>query len=374
MASARPLTSAGPALTEHDAGVAATSDGHVTPMPVISRDRPAFANHASYPAALAFDADYATVWRSGHVPTDDAPNWLAIDLSGVPLVERSTVYSVWFNEAGYNYDTADGHGYTLPGDYEIQSNVAGGGGQPPAAGWVTLVSQKRNTLSSGAHLLHLEGANWLRFVCTAPASTDEVMNFDTALEWDIHDAHASLDAWKFIGDSITANAMGHQKTNDSFNQLVNAQVPNYPAFEMAGHGFWKSSTALEAIDRYLANFPGRYVGLSLGTNDGDPTTYRAAMNGLIEKVLAASKIPVLPTIPYTGEPGHALTTGKLNAAIESLYATYGKRLVRGPDLYATLFAGRSTMFDKPDDLHPNAAGNAAIRRAWADAMVKSVYH
>jgi hypothetical protein len=31
------------------------------------------------------------------------------------------------------------------------------------------------------------------------------------------------------------------------------------------------------------------------------------------------------------------------------------------------------MFDNPTDLHPNAVGDAAIRQAWADAMIANVY-
>jgi lysophospholipase L1-like esterase len=96
------------------------------------------------------------------------------------------------------------------------------------------------------------------------------------------------------------------------------------------------------------------------------------MRQLIDKVIAAGKVPVLPTIPYTGEPTHAPIPA-YNAQISALYATYGTRLVQGPDLYTVVYQGRATMFDSPTDLHPNATGNAAIRQAWADAMVKNIY-
>ncbi|HEX8790763.1 MAG TPA: SGNH/GDSL hydrolase family protein [Polyangiaceae bacterium] len=347
----------------------------VARMPLISRGMPAFANHSSSSSspASAFDADYGTAWSSGHKPTPDDPDWIAIDLSSVPAARRSTVYSVWFNEAGYQYDSAEGSSYQLPGDLEIQSNTRPGGGRPPSDGWVTLASRKGNTLSSGADLLHVDGANWLRLFCKANAPNTGQMNFVTTIQWDLFDGHESLDAWKFIGDSITANSMGHKKTNDSFNQLVARHVPNFPAFEMAGHGFWKASTALAAIDAYLANFPGKFVGLSLGTNDSDPDTYRADMTKLIDRVIAAGKQPVLPTIPYTGEPNHVPVITKLNDVVRQLYTQYATKLVVGPDLYQVLYDGRATMFDQPADLHPNEAGNAAIRRAWADAAAARVY-
>jgi lysophospholipase L1-like esterase len=342
---------------------------------MISGGLPAYSNYALSPASSAVDADYGTSWRTGHNPAASDPNWLALDLSTVPVAMRTTVYSVWFNEYGYNYDTSDGPSYTLPGDYTIEANVAPGGGAAPAAGWTTLVTMTGNLLSSGANMLDLSGYNWLRFDCTASASNVAAENTDTSLQWNLYDAHAGNDGWKFGGDSITANAMGHQATNDSFDQLVHAVVPNDPAFEMAGHGGWSTATELANIDAFLADFPGHYYGLSLGTNDApgnDPAGFLANMTQLVDTVLAAGKVPVIPTIPYTGEPTHG-SIPQYNDQIQSLYATYGAKLVKGPDLYSVIYAGRATMFTNPTDLHPNAAGNAAIRQAWATAMVANVY-
>ena len=152
---------------------------------------------------------------------------------------------------------------------------------------------------------------------------------------------------------------------------------NNPAFEMAGYGGWKASDMLGVIDRYLANFPGKYFGLSLGTNDAQdggptPAAYASNMTQLINKVLAAGKVPVIPMIPYTGEPAHTQIP-TFNAQIAQLYGTYGSSLVHGPDLYSVIYNGRATMFDNPTDLHPNETGNSAIRQAWANAMVTNLY-
>jgi|SRR5580658_2286366 len=344
-------------------------------MPLISQGLPAYSNYVQSAASNAVDADYSTVWRTGHDPSAADSNWLAIDLSTVPTAQRTTVYAVWFNEYGYNYDTSDGPSYTLPGDFEIQGSPTAGGGGPPSTGWVTLASTTGNTLSSGAYLLKLGGYNWLRFNCTASASNVAAQNTDTSLQWNLYDAHAANDGWKFGGDSITANSMGHQASNDSFDQLVHKQVANSPAFEMAGHGGWSTSTMLGSIDAYLADFPGLYFSLALGTNDApgnDAPGYGVRMGQLIDKIIAAGKIPIVPMIPYTGEPTHS-TIPAYNAQISALYATYGSKLIQGPDLYTVIYNGRATMFDSPTDLHPNAAGNAAMRQAWADAMVRNVY-
>jgi hypothetical protein len=374
-----------------DAGRTVTSDGSAAPavdasppgpvvtqaglMPKISSGLPAYTNYGSSPAPSAVDADYSTVWRTGHDPSPSDANWLALDLSSVPVAMRTTVYSVWFNEYGYNYDTSDGSSYTLPGDFTIQANAAPGGGQPPTSGWTTLASKTANIYGSGANMLDLTGYQWVRFDCTASAPNVAAQNTDTSLQWNLYDAHAGNDGWKFSGDSITANSMDHEAANDSFDQLVHATVANDPAFEMAGHGGWSTATLLASIDGFLADFPGRYFGISLGTNDApgnDPAAYIANMTQLIDKVLAAGKVPVVPTIPYTGEPTHA-SIPTYNAQIEALYATYGSKLVRGPDLYTVIYDERATMFTNPTDLHPNAIGNAAIRQAWAAAMVANVY-
>jgi lysophospholipase L1-like esterase len=344
-------------------------------MPKISQGLPSYTNYAQSPASNAVDADYSSVWRTGHVPAAGDSNWLAIDLSSVPVAQRTTIYSVWFNEYGYNYDTANAPSYTLPGDFAIEGNGAPGGGQPPASGWTTLASTTGNLLSSGANLFAFGGYNWVRFECTASAANVAAQNGDTSLQWNLYDAHVGNDGWKFGGDSITANSMGHQPTNDSFDQLVHASIVNDPAFEMAGDGGWSTATMLANIDAFLANFPGRYFGLALGTNDApgnDPAAYGANMTLLVNKVLAAGKVPVVPTIPYTAEPAHA-DIPAYNAEIETLYATYGAQLVKGPDLYTVIYDGRATMFTNPTDLHPNAAGNAAIRQAWASAMITNVY-
>jgi hypothetical protein len=342
---------------------------------VISLGKPVVANYENSMAAAAVDSDYGTEWRSYHTATTSDPDWLAIDISTVSATQRASVYSVWFNEAGYNYQTSDGSSYSLPGDFQIQANAGAGGGMPPTAGWSTLVTVSGNTLSSGANLLALGSYNWVRFLCTAAATNVAAQNGDTGLQWELHDAHTGVDAWKFGGDSITANSMGHVSTNDSFDQLVNLQRATlFPAFEMGAHADWSTANYLTAIDAFLANFPGRYYGLALGTNDvtDDPATFNANMTMLINKVIAAGKIPVVPTIPYTGDPDYSAIPG-LNTQIQMIYASFGSKLIQGPDLYTVISNGKATFFDTATDLHPNAAGDAAIRKAWADAMVKAVY-
>jgi acyl-CoA thioesterase I len=345
-----------------------------TPMTLISRGLPTFANHEAASAAGATDEHYNTFWQSGHTPAANDPDWIAIDLSSVPAARRSTVYALWFNEGSYPYDpdtVGGGPSYSLPGDYRYETSSAPGGGAPPTGGWSVLVTKTGNHFSSRADLLSLAGANWLRLVCTAGAATNQA--FDTLLQWELYDAHAGADGWKFSGDSITGNSMRHEIADDSFNQLLEKAGVVTP-FEMAAHGGWATANMLPVMDEYIANFPGRFFGIAFGTNEAytPPATFAANMGQLIDKVLAAGKIPVVPTIAYTGADVYVDAIPPLNTEIAKLYATYGARLLRGPDLYKLLSDGRATMFDQASDLHPNAAGSAAIRQAWAD-MAKAVY-
>src|SRR6266704_1044598 len=79
--------------------------GGARSWPVISRNVPVFASSTIYPASNANNGNYNTLWRSNGTPA-----WLAYDLSGIPVVVRSKVLLIWYNET-YNYN------HTIIGDY-----------------------------------------------------------------------------------------------------------------------------------------------------------------------------------------------------------------------------------------------------------------
>ncbi len=119
---------------------------------------------AAYPAAQANDGDYTTVWRAA------PPTFLAYDLSSVPAAQRQKVDVAWYNEDSGQYDNTliGDNAYNVPAAYTIDANAAPGGGvEPPADGWITLVSVTGNTMHSRQHLLDLHCANWIRMNVTA---------------------------------------------------------------------------------------------------------------------------------------------------------------------------------------------------------------
>lgn len=362
------------------AGASSTSGGSPTSTippasggsnPLISRNVPVFASSEQYPARQANDASYDTAWRSS------GPAWLAYDLSGVPAARRAKVVVVWYNESfDYDHTVINDPAYNMPQDYTIQVNPAAGGGSPPANGWVTLVTVSGNHYHSRQHVITMTGNNWVRINVTAIDGS--VQNEDVALNMDVYDASAGLlDDWIFFGDSITAGSMGHNSLGGvaSFAQLVNARATtHFPLEEAGGIGYLTSADGAQHLSTWLALFPGKYVGLSYGTNDANgcvnPTAFSQNYTKMMQAVLAAGKIPVIPHLPW-GRTANIQNCGPgLNAKIDALYQAF-PQVIKGPDLWAYFQAHQALI--SPDNIHPTEQGAGAYRQQWANAMLSAVY-
>lgn len=348
------------------------SQQNTSVSPLISRGAHAYASSETYPATNANDESYDTTWRS-----QGAPAWLAYDLSSVPASQRSKVVVVWYSESG-NYDhTLIGYpAYNMPQNYTIDVNAARGGGQPPATGWVTLVTVRGNHYHSRQHEIDITGYKWVRIDVTSIDGSVE--NLDASINMDVFDAHTALaDDWVFYGDSITAGAMGHTTLNGvvSFAQLVHQKYPNlYPAQESGGTGFLTSADGVKYLNTWLALFPGKYVGLSFGTNDASgcasPDQFYANYEMMVQDVLHAGKVPVVPHIPWGENANIQKCAPPLNAKIDALYLAY-PQIVHGPDLWA-FFQSHQDMISN-DAIHPTSVGFGAYRQQWANAMLATVY-
>jgi lysophospholipase L1-like esterase len=342
------------------------------PMPLISRDVPAHAENDAL-ATHANDGDYATQWRSGRLPA-----WLVYDLTTVPRERRGEVLLAWYaNETNaYEPRLVDSRPRNLPASYTIEANRAAGGGRVPTDGWVELVAVAGNVYHSRQHLLNLSGYNWvgLRVAASvAPGGQEEVR-----LNLDLHDAgQGTQDSWIFYGDSITAGGMSLEPEGPvgTFGQLVNALLPShFPSQEGGGIGGLRSADGARLIDSWLAVFPGRFVGLSYGTNDArgpaSAEEFYANYQTMVQAVIKAGKIPLVPKIPWARTTYIQEQGPILNAVIEQLYADYPE-IVRGPDFWQ-YFKENQHLLSR-DDLHPTAAGYAAYRQLWAETAVQRVY-
>lgn len=342
---------------------AGSPDRSARGLTLLSRGLPAYSGGAPAPAAV--DASYDSVWRSSGVPAT-----LDLDLSPIPPARRQRVLLAWYNDATYGYDhsLARQPGYNNPGSYRIEAHAAAGGGSPPSSGWVTLATVSRNTKTSLQHVLDLNGYQWLRM--NFSASDGSAGNSDIALNLDLYEAPGRIDdGWFFAGDSITASCMRHN--DPAFGPQVRADNP--PPQENAGIPGWTAADMIGPLGGWIAAFPGRYVTLNLGTNDAAgtaPAQYYRNMAQLVETVLGAGKVPVVPTIPYAHSGTHKANIPALNRKLQELYAAY-PRIVPGPDLYG-YFKDHPELL-AADGLHPSSQGCAAYRKLWAEMARGAVY-
>src|SRR5207245_1080312 len=86
------------------------------------------------------------------------------------------------------------------------------------------------------------------------------------------------------------------------------------------------SAQYTGISNYLSLFPGRYVVLAYGMNDAnggaDTTGYYNNYKTIIQAILAAGKIPVIPKITWTDNPSYNPNIPLLNAQIDQLYKDF----------------------------------------------------
>jgi lysophospholipase L1-like esterase len=341
--------------------------------PLINRHIPSFASTETYPASSANDDSYDTTWRS-----NSAPAWLTYDLSKLPIAKRSKVLVVWYNGTGnYDHTLLNNSAYNMPQDYTIDVNSATGGGNPPTEGWVTLETVRGNHYHSRQHTITMTGYNWLRINITAIDGSLE--NYDASINMDIYDASTALaDDWIFFGDSITAGAMGQQSLNGtaSFAQLINAHAPNnYPAQESGGIGYFTSAEGMTNLNTWLQLFPGKYIGLSYGTNDTlaclNPATFYNNYVTMVQDVIKAGKIPLVPYIPWGPKDTIQQCGPVLNGQITNLYRAF-PQIIHGPDLWSFFQSHQNLISD--DNIHPTDAGLAAYRQQWANAILTEVYN
>jgi lysophospholipase L1-like esterase len=261
-------------------------------------------------------------------------------------------------------------------NYTIELNAAPGG-SVPSSGWVTSVTVTNNHYHSRTHLVDMTGYNWIRINVTA--SDGSSGNNDAAINFDVHDAsQGANDSWFFLGDSITQDGMHHYEhdsngasVGNNFSEGIAAARPGYfPAFEDAGIGGLWSTDGAQNINTWLALTPAKYIGLSYGSNDANacssPTDFYNHYVTMVNAVLAAGRIPVIPTIPGSKTANITNCGPGFNAQIQNIYNAY-PQVIHGPDLW-TFFRNNPGLISG-DNLHPNAAGYAAMRQQWVNAVL-----
>ena len=339
----------------------------VSPNPVISRNCPAYSGTNPATATAGNDDYYYSFWQ-GVAPDD----YLAYDLSGVPEENRKIIDAVWYNTSAYDVIGLYINRNMEPSDYTIEVNSAEGGTYPET-GWEIVETITGNTLSSRQHIINFEGYNWIRLHITG---VDEKTEGNCMVNFDIHDVSDGVtDSWIFYGDSITAGGMNNCY-GTGFATYINRLDANYfPVQENGGIGGITSKDGLNNIDRWLSVFPGKYVSIAYGTNDawGNQTgaqKYYENTVAMIQKILDAGKVPVLPKIPHAEEAGVADYLDDYNAMIDKIYEEFPE-VVKGPDFDAIM--REHPEYLSSDGVHPNSEGYEEMRRIWAETMYQNVY-
>jgi lysophospholipase L1-like esterase len=150
----------------------------------------------------------------------------------------------------------------------------------------------------------------------------------------------------------------------------------FPIQENGGIGGITSTDGKNNIDRWLSTSPAKYVSIAYGTNDawGNQTgtvKYYENTKYMIDAILEAGKIPVLPKIPASTNADVKDNVPLYNAMIDKLYEEYGDRLVQGPDFEA--FFTEHPEYLSSDGVHPESTGYDEMRKLWAETMYENVY-
>lgn len=335
--------------------------------PVISRNCPAYSQANPSTASSGNDEHYFSFWSG---TTED---YLAYDLSGVPAAQRKKVLAAWYNATGqYDYTVVNQNSNAMPSDYTIEVNAAAGGTYPED-GWKVVETVTGNTLHSRQHVVDMEGYNWIRMNVS---KADGKTGGSVQLNFDIHDVSDGVDdSWIFFGDSITAGGMMNCY-GTGFATYVNQLDSKYfPAQENGGIGGIFSTDGKNNIDRWLGTFPGKYVSIAYGTNDawGNQTgaeKYYENTVYMVEKVLEAGKVPVVPKIPYATETGVNSYLDDYNKMIDKLYEEFPE-VVKGPDFDAYFRENPDLL--SSDGVHPSSEGYDGMRQLWASTMYENVY-
>lgn len=331
--------------------------------PVISRGVPAYSEKTAN-ASAANDDFYYTLWNSS------AGDYIAYDLSGIPQEQRKTVLAAWYNLSSYDSLGSYVSRNAEPIDYTIEINKAEGG-SCPTTGWEIAETVTDNSYSSRQHIVDMEGYNWIRM------NISRSFGDTVSLNLDIHDASQGVfDSWIFFGDSITAGGMVNAYGTSYAKYVNDIDSRFFPAQENGGIGGITSLDGRDNIDRWLSTCNAHFVSIAYGTNDcwGNPNNTQSYYDNtkyMIDAVLEAGKVPVLPKIPSSTNADVGPNVQYYNAMVEKLYDEYGNKLVHGPDF--DKFFKENEWGLSGDGVHPSSEGYEAMKKLWAETMYENVY-
>jgi len=328
--------------------------GPLVPAPDVARGKRIAASAPGADALVDGVFRGPRTWAGGH-PTPEKPAWAAIRVGSGP---RRLLLS-W--TSSFNHCYFDQF-YGAPADYRIETSADSTDGQDGT--WRTAVAVAGNPVRSRAHAFDFEGQRWVRLSVTRlPEPVNEWGLFLDEIE--VRDlSRGGDDVWAFVGDSIAAEVFDQAPAHrPGFADWIARAHRGYRPLTLdVGLCRLRTFEALERMDEILAlNADARVIAIQLGANDGTPEMLRPALEGIVAKVRAAGKIPVVARISYQTKYGPDYAAPK-DAALDEVVRAAG--LLPGPDLYAWF---RANPGELRDGLHPTDRGAVETARLWADS-------
>ncbi len=174
-----------------------------------------------------------------------------------------------------------------------------------------------------------------------------------------------------MGDSITRGAFKANKhRKPDYTEWVEKYygVKNV-SYTNGGKNGAEAIKEQHELDGLLARFTtATHWTLAFGTNDVarnrvPPERFKHAMKTMAQKIIAAGKTPIIPTIPYTADPRFA-DIPVYNQLIQEINEELSLR--PGPDLYSWFKEHPEEL--SPDGVHPSNKGDVSVMRLWAEAL------
>jgi len=363
-----------PADASGDAYVAPACDPAASTMGVVTNTSPLVSVGAhvttstgvTNPANLVDGKYHTTAASTFPAPSDQSPAWAAIAVRPGP----TRLLLEWADSGYTDYNSLSGG---APGAYRIETSADSTDGADGT--WETVATEPANPVRNREHAFPFAGKSWVRFVVTAPAAGATNVQIDEIALYDISSSGSDRpsDSWFFMGDSITAAAF-RRNLGMPFDAVIHAAFPpQQPIFVSGGIGGELSAMGLAHVDQWLALNPDiQHFAILYGTNDSwdkdgaqaqsAAQTMQTNLDMIVQKLLAAGRVPILARIPYASM--HHTDLPPFNAAIDGISTAHG--LPCGPDFYNYFLANPTQL--GPDGVHPADLGSVAMNRLWAEAV------
>ena len=341
-------------------------------------------------SAAAFGQGPAPMPQQGTSGPVSVTGATTLTVTGLPTTLKTVDIKWWNYTSGAAWDPMSDSNVTYgqPSAYVLQGSTNG-------TTWTNL-SCTPSCNVTGEHytgrqfIVDLTGTNYTQVRMNISSIVGSNAGYDTLTVNGQPGTNNSSDTFLLFGDSITANCWVAANDVGSVEQLgyqVNAVVPtHFPVATIGGQSGWLTSTALSTstygvpnIQQFLTDLPAaKYIGVSLGTNDANGSvtapTYCANMQTIVQDILGAGRIPIVPTL-IPSPPLNLTLVQSYNSCLATVIANNPGTLT-GPDLYSTFYPhiGDSSWWITGSTLHPSlGTGCSALQAAWVNTLKTTLY-